>query len=85
MGESGCRRNDIFLCNFSYAGSDVGRLFFFVFLYFSFEMGGGENVGVVFDGDDDGFLFGEERCRLICGFFLLLIVGGILAPPSPFP
>lgn len=61
MVESGCRRNDIFLCNFSYAGFDVGRLFFF--LYFSFELGGGENVGVVFDGDEDGILFGEERER----------------------
>lgn len=26
-------------------------------------MGGGEDVDVVFDGDEDGFLFGEERER----------------------
>lgn len=48
-------------------------------------MGGGENVDVVFDGDEDGFLFGDEGCRLVCGFFLLLIVDGILAPPFPSP
>lgn len=47
-------------------------------------MCGGENVGVVFDGDEDGFLFGDEGCRLICGFFLLLIVDGV-GPPSPSP
>lgn len=73
MGESGCRRND-FLCNFSHAGFDVGRWgFFFVC--------GGEDVNVVFDGDEDGFLFGREGCRLICGFFLLLIVDGVAPPP----
>lgn len=44
MGESECRRTDS--VHFSYAGFDVGRLFFFFF--FSFEMGGGENVGVGF-------------------------------------
>lgn len=52
------------MCNFSYAGFDVGRLFVCLFFFkknFSFEMGGGENVGVVFDGDEDGLLFGEER------------------------
>lgn len=51
----------IFCAIFSYAGFDVGRLFLFYFLFFSFEMGGGQNVGVVFDGDEDGILFGEER------------------------
>lgn len=61
MGELGCRKND-FRAIFSYAGFDVGSFFFF-FFYFSFEMGGGENVDVVFDGDEDGVLFGEERER----------------------
>lgn len=48
-------------------------------------MGGGEDVGVVFYGDEDGLLFGGEGCGFVCGFFLLLIVDGILAPPFPSP
>lgn len=35
MVESGCRRND-FLCNFSHAGFDVGRLFVFLFVFLFF-------------------------------------------------
>lgn len=44
-------------------------------------MGGGEGVDVVFDGDEDGFLFGGEGCGLVCGFFLFLIVDGVGPPP----
>lgn len=39
----------------------VRRRTFVFFPPFSFEMGGGENVDTVFDGDEDGFLFEEER------------------------
>lgn len=55
-------------------------------------MCGGEDVGVVSDGDEDGAFCLERRGRegedeLVCGFsfFSLLIVDGILAPPFPSP
>lgn len=83
MGESGCRTVEEMISVQFFLRRVRRRKFFF--FYFSFEMGGGEDVGVVFDGDEDGFLFGGEGCRLVCGFFLLLIVDGILAPPFPSP
>lgn len=90
-GESECRRND-FLCNFSHAGFDVGRVVFFPF---SFEMGGGENVGVVFLMEMRmGFCL-ERRGRegedeLVCGFsfsfsFLFFAFGWDFGSPFPLP